>query len=188
MASADSPAVSAVRIMRLWDRRTGALIGVQAEQTSSQRFFAVIESVLRNEAIPSTVRDSVRQQFEAAINEGADPFFTLTLTEMEELLTGMRALRLNVDEEYSELIKIKHGLEQMSQRNRADEAKLRADASYRPEIQDTMKEFRDDAEVTKRAQQLWLRIAARLRDVLTVMAQTAPPSSRELVEAFTGDP
>jgi hypothetical protein len=188
MMSAETPSLRAVRLMRLFDRRKGVLVGMGAEQASSQRYFLIIQSILQNTAISPDVRESIRQQFDEAINDGAEPFITLTLNEMGGFLSGMRALRLNVDAEFAELSDIRRGMEEMSERNRAKVAKRKSDPNFRPSIQDMLAEFEQDGELTKLAQRLWAKIDMRIKDVLTIMAQMAPPNAKELVEAFTGEP
>lgn len=145
---------------------------MKAEQVGSQAFLVILQSVITDSRISQEVRDSVRRRVDAAINAGAEPFFDMTLRDMGAFLTGMRALRLDVDTEFRELSAIRQGIEEMAQRNQTD----------------ATVDFAEDGEFTRRAQALWARISLRLRDVLTVIAQTAPPNARELVDAFTGEP
>lgn len=187
--SAETPSLRAVRLMRLVDRRKGALVGVEAEGASSQRLLIILQGLMQNAAIPLPVRDMIRQQVDAALNDGAEPFLDLTLKEMEGFLSGMRFLHLNVDAEYAELSKIREGMEHMAQRNRADDARRNANPlSVQDSISAFDRELREDGEFNKRCQRLWARIDVRIKDVLTIMAQMAPPNAKELVEAFTGEP
>jgi hypothetical protein len=74
------------------------------------------------------------------------------------------------------------------EKQNSDNAKLLANPNFRPGPDDTFAEIARNKKTVAQAQALWMKIDKRVKDVLTIMAQMAPPNAQELVEAFTGDP
>lgn len=161
---------------------------MQATGNAIQNLNQILRDCISNPDVPDSVKKAMMLSRARAMNEFHDTTVSTHIPEMEKFLSGLRALNLPVENQYSQLRELRKLLDEINEQGRAFEEARKNSPDSTLTLEELQNANERTNELMRQIEALWRDIVTLTLTVLAMMAQFTPPNSRELVEAFTGEP